>query len=205
MNLSRSFNSKMFLLLCTKKTVTAVSVASSRKFLLQGYALASQLGHSIVDPVPSLFTFKIEDLHLRELSGVSGDWNLCLLNKAVSAICYVTFSKVKVRLKLDSVRKNIPQLTQVGPMLVTHWGVSGPAILRLSAWGARNLFSSAYKGSYFAIDMCLGSLILFIWQKLNKANADAFGSAVASCLICGDGIWTLQVEKLRKLKSLSQV
>ncbi|KAK7290301.1 hypothetical protein RIF29_04617 [Crotalaria pallida] len=48
-----------------------------------------------------------------------------------------------------------------------------------------------YIGSYFAIDMCLGSLILFIWQKLNKANADAFGSAVASGLICGDGIWTL--------------
>ena len=48
-----------------------------------------------------------------------------------------------------------------------------------------------YIGSYFAIDMCLGSLILFIWEKVNKANADAFGSAVASGLICGDGIWTL--------------
>lgn len=48
-----------------------------------------------------------------------------------------------------------------------------------------------YIGSYFAIDMCLGSLILFIWQKTNRANADAFGSAVASGLICGDGIWTL--------------
>ncbi|XP_061356603.1 probable metal-nicotianamine transporter YSL7 [Gastrolobium bilobum] len=48
-----------------------------------------------------------------------------------------------------------------------------------------------YIGSYFAIDMCLGSLILFIWQKLDKANADTFASAVASGLICGDGIWTL--------------
>lgn len=48
-----------------------------------------------------------------------------------------------------------------------------------------------YLGSYFAIDMCVGSLILFIWQKINKANADAFGPAVASGLICGDGIWTL--------------
>ncbi|KAJ9708020.1 hypothetical protein PVL29_000199 [Vitis rotundifolia] len=48
-----------------------------------------------------------------------------------------------------------------------------------------------YLGSYFAIDMCVGSLILFIWGKLNKAKADAFGSAVASGLICGDGIWTL--------------
>ncbi|KAG6482866.1 probable metal-nicotianamine transporter YSL14 [Zingiber officinale] len=46
-------------------------------------------------------------------------------------------------------------------------------------------------GCYFAIDMCLGSLVLFIWQKINKAKADAFGPAVASGLICGDGIWTL--------------
>ncbi|XP_020202241.1 uncharacterized protein LOC109788024 isoform X1 [Cajanus cajan] len=140
----------------TKKTVSAVSILSSGKFLLeveqlpshhaacveadylliasgsnrQGYSLASQLGHSIVDPVPSLFTFKIEDLRLRELSGV-------------------TFPKVKVRLKLDSVQRNIPHLTQVGPMLVTHWGLSGPVILRLSAWGARLLFSSSYKGRLF--------------------------------------------------------
>ncbi|KAK4775513.1 hypothetical protein SAY87_023474 [Trapa incisa] len=48
-----------------------------------------------------------------------------------------------------------------------------------------------YIGSYFAIDMCIGSLILFVWEKVNKANADAFGPAVASGLICGDGIWTL--------------
>ncbi|KAI4374449.1 hypothetical protein MLD38_012442 [Melastoma candidum] len=48
-----------------------------------------------------------------------------------------------------------------------------------------------YIGPYFAIDMCVGSLILFIWEKVNKPNADAFGPAVASGLICGDGIWTL--------------
>ncbi|KAL8157830.1 hypothetical protein AgCh_002514 [Apium graveolens] len=48
-----------------------------------------------------------------------------------------------------------------------------------------------YLGSYFAIDMCVGSLILFVWEKINKAKADAFGPAVASGLICGDGIWTL--------------
>ncbi|KAL7255482.1 hypothetical protein ACSBR1_009597 [Camellia fascicularis] len=48
-----------------------------------------------------------------------------------------------------------------------------------------------YIGSYFAIDMCVGSFILFVWQKINKKKADAFGPAVASGLICGDGIWTL--------------
>ncbi|KAJ8438121.1 hypothetical protein Cgig2_015378 [Carnegiea gigantea] len=70
----------------------------------EGYSLAGQLGHSIVDTVPSLFTFKINDPDLTELSGV-------------------------------------------GPMLVTHWGLSGPVILRLSAWGARDLHSSGYKGT----------------------------------------------------------
>ncbi|XP_027123916.1 probable metal-nicotianamine transporter YSL7 [Coffea arabica] len=48
-----------------------------------------------------------------------------------------------------------------------------------------------YLGSYFAIDMCVGSLILYIWQRINRAKADAFAPAVASGLICGDGIWTL--------------
>ncbi|XP_030531019.1 uncharacterized protein YtfP isoform X3 [Rhodamnia argentea] len=96
----------------------------------QGYVLATQLGHSIVDPVPSLFTFKIEDSRLAELSGVS-------------------FPKVRVKLTLENVQTNIPQLTQVGPMLVTHWGLSGPAILKLSAWGARLLFSLDYEGDLF--------------------------------------------------------
>ncbi|XP_021751319.1 probable metal-nicotianamine transporter YSL7 [Chenopodium quinoa] len=48
-----------------------------------------------------------------------------------------------------------------------------------------------YLGGYFAIDMCVGSLILFVWEYRNKAKADAFAPAVASGLICGDGIWSL--------------
>ncbi|MQM04363.1 hypothetical protein Taro_037157 [Colocasia esculenta] len=48
-----------------------------------------------------------------------------------------------------------------------------------------------YLGPYFAIDMCVGSLILFIWERTDKAKAQALGPAVASGLICGDGIWTL--------------
>lgn len=48
-----------------------------------------------------------------------------------------------------------------------------------------------YIGGYFAIDMCVGSFILFIWKRINKGKASAFGPAVASGLICGDGIWTL--------------
>ncbi|KAH7653364.1 Oligopeptide transporter OPT protein [Dioscorea alata] len=48
-----------------------------------------------------------------------------------------------------------------------------------------------YLGPYFAIDMCVGSFILFVWELVDKKKANAFGSAVASGLICGDGIWVL--------------
>ncbi|KAL0911489.1 hypothetical protein M5K25_019634 [Dendrobium thyrsiflorum] len=98
----------------------------------QGYQLAVQLGHSIVQPMPSIFTFKIEDTKLQSLSGI-------------------TLPKVKAKLKLENIYKNQPEYTQVGPMLVTHWGLSGPVILRLSAWGARDLFLSEYKG-FLCID-----------------------------------------------------
>ncbi|KAM0923804.1 hypothetical protein ACQ4PT_005318 [Festuca glaucescens] len=48
-----------------------------------------------------------------------------------------------------------------------------------------------YIGSYFAIDMFVGTVIIFVWSKVNRAKAEAFGPAVASGLICGDGIWSL--------------
>ncbi|XP_047961690.1 probable metal-nicotianamine transporter YSL7 [Salvia hispanica] len=46
-------------------------------------------------------------------------------------------------------------------------------------------------GANYAVDMCVGSLILFIWERVNKVEADAFAPTVASGLICGDGMWTL--------------
>ncbi|KAM6549960.1 hypothetical protein CsatB_021636 [Cannabis sativa] len=129
-----SANGGKFLLGIGKQTTSPVEYVEADYLLIasgnssQGFSLASQLGHSIIDPVPSLFTFKTVDPQLAELSGV-------------------TFSKVKAKLILESVKRNIQQFTQVGPMLVTHWGLSGPVILRLSAWGARDLFSSCYKGT----------------------------------------------------------
>ncbi|CAH2080140.1 unnamed protein product [Thlaspi arvense] len=48
-----------------------------------------------------------------------------------------------------------------------------------------------YIGAYFAIDMFVGSVVLFLWQRVNKKDADDYSGAVASGLICGDGIWTI--------------
>ncbi|KAH7661918.1 3-Dehydro-bile acid delta(4,6)-reductase-like protein [Dioscorea alata] len=129
-------NNSKFVLKVEKRTIDFVEYIEANYVLIatgssqQGHKLAALLGHSLVDPVPSLFTFKIDDADLASLSGV-------------------TFSKVKAKLKLDNVQKNIPHLTQVGPMLVTHWGLSGPVILRLSAWGARHLFLASYTGMLF--------------------------------------------------------
>ena len=83
-----------------------------------GYRWAEALGHKVEPPVPSLFTFNIADPRLTELAGVS----------------------VPVaRVKLDGTKE-----WHEGPLLVTHWGLSGPAVLRASAWGARPLHASGY-------------------------------------------------------------
>lgn len=72
-----------------------------------------ELGHTIEDPVPSLFTFNMPGNPITKLMGI-------------------TMENVKV--KIPGIK-----LEEQGPMLVTHWGLSGPVILRLSAWGAREL------------------------------------------------------------------
>ncbi|MFS7903107.1 putative 3-Dehydro-bile acid delta(4,6)-reductase, FAD/NAD(P)-binding domain superfamily [Helianthus anomalus] len=93
-----------------KRTIDYVEFIEANYLLIasgnnqQGYNLANQLGHSIIKPVPSLFTFKIDDKPLTVLSGI-------------------TFPKVKASLKLEPLQTNISELTQVGPMLVTHWGL----------------------------------------------------------------------------------
>jgi hypothetical protein len=85
------------------------------------WEMLQTFGHVIVNPVPSLFTFNIKDKRIKELPGVS--------------------AQVSIKVK-DT------KLTSTGPLLITHWGMSGPAILKLSAWGARILFEKNY---YFTI------------------------------------------------------
>jgi predicted Rossmann fold flavoprotein len=81
--------------------------------------LAESLGHSLEPPVPSLFTFHIEEPWLKGLAGVSVE----------EVDAEVSGTKLRER----------------GPLLVTHWGLSGPVILRLSAWGARELHALEYR------------------------------------------------------------
>ena len=83
------------------------------------WELISKLGHNIIDPVPSLFTFNINDNRIKEIPGVS------VPNATVSLI--------------DS------KFETTGPVLITHWGLSGPAILKLSAFGALFLAEKNYQ------------------------------------------------------------
>lgn len=85
----------------------------------RGYKIAKSLGHTIEPPVPSLFTFNIRDTRLEDLAGVA-------------------VKKARVRLPEA-------KLEQTGPVLITHWGLSGPAVLKLSAWGARFLHDRTYQ------------------------------------------------------------
>lgn len=96
----------------TEKLVMATGSNPKVWELLQG------LGHSIVPPVPSLFTFNIKDPRIKDLMGVSA---------------------------LASVKVKGTRLEASGPLLITHWGMSGPGILRLSAWGARELADKNYQ------------------------------------------------------------
>ena len=88
----------------------------------QGHRLATTLGHTIISPVPSLFTFNLRDGALHQLAGVAVD-------------------PVGLRLTAPGAKP----LTQTGPLLITHWGFSGPAVLKLSAWGARLLHDQGYR------------------------------------------------------------
>ena len=84
-----------------------------------GYAFAQSFGHTIVSPVPSLFTFNVPSSPLLDLAGISIE---------------------KGRLSLFDA-----SFEQTGPLLLTHWGFSGPAALKLSAWAARWLHERDYR------------------------------------------------------------
>ena len=85
----------------------------------KAFKLLEKLGHQIIAPIPSLFTFNIKNEILKDLMGTS-------------------FQNVNIEIpKLN--------LEESGSLLITHWGLSGPAILKLSAWGARELAALKYQ------------------------------------------------------------
>jgi len=105
--------------LSSRDVLDADSVLVATGSLQKSYRWIEEVGHSIVSPVPSLFTFNIQDERLEGLSGVS----------------------------VADVEVGILGYQQRGPLLITHWGLSGPAILKLSAWAARDLHTANYEAN----------------------------------------------------------
>jgi len=92
------------------------------------WKLLEKLGHTIVPPVPSLFTFNINDDRISGIPGLSANATVSILAK--------THFNPKITIQLRSQKAEEVLLSAEGPVLITHWGLSGPAVLKLSAWGA---------------------------------------------------------------------
>ncbi len=101
------------------------------------WKLIESLGHKIVPPVPSLFTFNIKDERISSIQGVSTRAKVDVLPKDTLS------PEITLKPKSKKVEKTL--LSAEGPLLVTHWGLSGPVILKLSAWGAIVLHDLEYK------------------------------------------------------------
>lgn len=125
----------------------------------QGHQLATSLGHNIIDPVPSLFTFNITDPRIAELSGVS-------------------VQKAKLSISIPDRKKIVSE----GPLLITHWGLSGPAVLKLSAWGARELSASAYQAKLNVnwFEENTESLLKEIQELKNRSPKKSLGTIAPS-------------------------
>jgi predicted Rossmann fold flavoprotein len=108
-------NGKWSIKLSNSKQLTAdfVCVACGGYPKSSMFDWLKELGHTIEEPVPSLFTFNLPNHPITKLMGLSVE-------------------KAKVKIQNS-------KLEESGPLLITHWGLSGPAVLRLSAWGAREL------------------------------------------------------------------
>ena len=104
-----------------KKSIIAKNIILSTGGHPSGHKLAKSFGHNIIRPVPSLFTFSTKDTKLSECSGVS-------------------IKNVDIEIQLNN-----KSFKNRGDLLVTHWGFSGPAVLKLSSIAARELFDQNYK------------------------------------------------------------
>lgn len=105
------------------------------------FSAIKSFGHNIIPPVPSLFTFNMPQEPIKALMGV-------------------VVEKARVRIEGQ-------KLLGIGPLLVTHWGMSGPAILQLSAWGARILAEKDY---------CCSILVNWLDEMKEEALRQAFQS-----------------------------
>jgi len=120
--MNNASDSNFILTLASEKKITADAICLATGGMLKSDKLnwLTTLGHTIVAPVPSLFTFNLVDKKITTLMGVAVE----------NAVIQWKGNKI----------------TEQGPLLITHWGISGPAAIKLSAWCARELADDHYEG-----------------------------------------------------------
>ncbi|MGV3630243.1 MAG: NAD(P)/FAD-dependent oxidoreductase [Bacteroidota bacterium] len=120
-NRIQMIDNQKFKLISTEQefTVDRLVITTGGTPKLSGMDWIAALGHQIVEPLPSLYTFNMPGNPVCELMGIVNE---------------------NTRVRIESTK-----LVADGPLLITHWGMSGPAILKLSAWGARILAEKQYK------------------------------------------------------------
>ena len=130
-------NKKLWKVTSIKKTYYCKKLLIASGSNPKVWKMIESLGHSIEPPTPSLFTFNIKDDRIKGIPGLSTNAQVEVLPKKIFQ------SKITIQLNSKVNEKSL--LASEGPVLITHWGISGPAILKLSAWGAKLLNDYGYK------------------------------------------------------------
>ncbi len=121
--------------LAIDRSYTAYKVLVATGSSTRIWQVLRSLGHHIESPVPSLFTFNIKDARIAGIQGISTRAKITVVPRKISQA---------LTIGLRSKVTNPVVLEAEGPLLLTHWGMSGPAVLKLSAWGARVLHGYRY-------------------------------------------------------------
>ncbi|MBT4761366.1 MAG: NAD(P)/FAD-dependent oxidoreductase [Bdellovibrionaceae bacterium] len=149
-------NNGQFKIQTKSQSFTAQTVMLATGSARQGYVIAEMLGHKVTDLAPSLFSFKIQHDLLADQSGVS-------------------FKNATLELRTENGFK----LKGKGPLLITHWGLSGPAVLKISAWAARELKTSGYQAKLYVNWMGDNSLEEIL-KELNSFKQDYFKKSLVN-------------------------
>ncbi len=139
----------------------------------KSFALAQSLGHTIVSPVPSLFTFNLPESPFLDLAGITVPSGVVTLPEF--------------------------DLSYTGPLLLTHWGISGPAVLKLSAWAARHLHEHDYK-TIVQINWLNSKTTEEVLMTLQKRKLDNGAKKIAS-----DVLFELPKQLWRRFVQLSGI
>ncbi|TVR16209.1 MAG: NAD(P)/FAD-dependent oxidoreductase [Planctomycetota bacterium] len=139
----------------------------------QGMALAEGLGHRIMDPVPALFTVRCRDTLLKDLSGIA--------------------SPARLQVQAQGAKHSH---SAEGPLLITHWGLSGPALLKASSWAARDLAAAGWKGT-LTVDWCPQWPEHDLRQRLRDLRSEHPRKQVASTPLAGipRRLWERLIER----------